>query len=174
MGCSENSKTRLDEGLLDSNEDNWSRLAQSYQLAREDEMAVDPYITAAELSEDGEMYSRLSSIYINLSQFEEAVDTLELAFDKGNLDRADQAYIRQARALLELNRHDEGLAAIRLAARDERSEDTAATWLRYLENEKTSMRQSKDNESCIKVSSAKHSIKQKNASTDAFFSVFEK
>ncbi len=126
----------LDEGLLDSDEDNWARLAQSYQLAREDEMAVEPYITAAELSEDGEMYSRLSSIYINLSQFEEAVDALENAFDKGDLDRSDQAYIRQARALLELNRHDEGLEAVRLAARDERSEDVAATWLRYLENEK--------------------------------------
>jgi tetratricopeptide (TPR) repeat protein len=78
----------------------------------------------------------LSSIYINLNQFEEAVDALENAFDKGDLDRADQAYIRQARALLELNRHDEGLEAVRLAARDERSEDVAATWLRYLENEK--------------------------------------
>ncbi len=126
----------LDEGLLDSDDNNWSRLAQSYQLAREDEMAVEPYITAAEMAEDGEMYSRLSSIYINLSQFEEAVDALEKAFDKGDLDRPDQAYIRQARAFLELNRHDEGLAALRLAARDERSEDVAATWLRYMENEK--------------------------------------
>jgi tetratricopeptide (TPR) repeat protein len=129
-------KQGLDEGLLDSDEDNWSRLAQSYQLAREDELAVEPYITAAEMAEDGEMYSRLSSIYINLSQFEEAVDALENAFEKGDLDRPDQAYIRQARALLELNRHDEGLVALRLAARDERSEEVAATWLRYMENEK--------------------------------------
>lgn len=129
-------KQGLDDGLLDPDEDNWSRLAQSYQLAREDEMAVEPYLTAGELAEDGEVYSRLSSIYINLNQFEEAVDILENAFAKGGLDREDQAYIRQARALLELNRHDEGLAAIRLAARDERSEDAAATWLRYLENEK--------------------------------------
>lgn len=127
----------LDEGLLDNDEDSWSRLAQSYQLAREDEMAVEPYITAAEMSADGELYSRLSSIYINLNQFEDAVVALENAFDKGGLDREDQAYLRQARALLELNRHDEGIAAARLAANDERSEDTAATWVRYLTNEKT-------------------------------------
>ncbi len=44
-------------------------------------MAVDPYITAGELAEDGEVYSRLSSIYINLNQFEDAVDALENAFD---------------------------------------------------------------------------------------------
>lgn len=127
----------INEGLLESNEDNWARLAQSYQLAREDQMAVAPYIEAAELAEDGEMYSRLSSIYINLSEFEDAVDALENAFDKGDLDRADQAYLRQARALLELNRHDEGIAAARLAGNDERSEDTSATWVQYLNNEKT-------------------------------------
>lgn len=127
----------LDDGLLDNDEDSWGRLAQSYQLSREDEMAVAPYIAAAELAEEGEVYSRLSSIYINLSQFEDAVDALENAFDKGGLDREDQAYLRQARALLELNRHDEGIAAARLAGNDERSVDTAATWVRYLTNEKT-------------------------------------
>ncbi len=127
----------LEEGLLDPDADNWARLAQSYQLAREDEMSIEPYITAAELSEDGENYSRLSSIYINLSQFEDAVDALDQAFAKGNLNRADQAYLRQARALLELNRHDEGIEAAQLAARDERSEDAAETWVQYLNNEKT-------------------------------------
>ncbi|MDG2089792.1 MAG: hypothetical protein P8J61_01585 [Gammaproteobacteria bacterium] len=127
----------INDGLLDSEEDIWSRLAQSYQLAREDELAVAPYIEASELAEDGESYSRLSSIYMNLNRFEDAVDALEDAFDKGDLDRADQTYLRQARAFLELNRHDEGIAAARLAARDERSEDTAATWVQYLNNEKT-------------------------------------
>ena len=124
-------------GLLESDAEIWSRLAQSYQLARENEMAVDPYVEASELAEDGEMYTRLSSIYINLERFVDAVDALENAFDKGDLDRADQAYLRQARAFLELNRHDEGIAAARLAANDDRSEDTAATWVRYLGNEKT-------------------------------------
>ncbi|MFL2840310.1 MAG: hypothetical protein ACJ0BT_00485 [Pseudohongiellaceae bacterium] len=127
----------LREGLIEPDEDSWSRLAQSYQLSREDEMAIDPYIEAAELSEDGEMYSRLSSIYINLNRFTDAVDAMENAFDKGGLNRMDQAYLRQARALLELNRHDEGIAAARLAGRDERSEDTASTWVEYLNNEKT-------------------------------------
>lgn len=128
----------LEEGLLESDdEDNWARLAQSYQLAREDEMAIEPYTRAAELASDGEMYSRLSSIYINLSRFEDAVDALDNAFSKGDLDRADQAYLRQARALLELNRHDEGIEAAQLAARDERSEEAAETWVQYLNNEKT-------------------------------------
>jgi len=126
----------LEQGLLDSDEESWSRLAQSYQLAREDGMAVDPFITAAELAEDGGMYSRLSSVYINLSRFSDAVDALENAFIKGDLLREDQAYIRQARALLELNRHDDGIAAARLAGRDERSEDVASTWVQYLTNEK--------------------------------------
>ncbi len=126
----------LEQGLLDSDEDSWARLAQSYQLAREDRMAVDPFITAAELAEDGEMYSRLSSVYINLSRFADAVDALENAFIKGGLAREDQAYIRQARALLELNRYTDGIAAARLASNDERSEDVARTWVQYLINER--------------------------------------
>jgi len=47
----------LESGLLDSEEDSWSRLAQSYQIAREDEMAIEPFILAAEISDRGEMYS---------------------------------------------------------------------------------------------------------------------
>ena len=127
----------LEKEILEPDIDTWTRIAQSYQLAREDELAIAPTTAAAELSEDGEMYSRLSSIYINLGRFEDAVDALDLAFTKGDLNRPDQAYLRQARAFLELERHDEGIAAVRLAARDERSEDAAQTWLRYLENEKT-------------------------------------
>ena len=127
----------MEDGIIEPDVDSWTRIAQSYQLAREDELAIEPTLMAAELADDGEMYSRLSSIYINLGRFDDAVEALNAAFDKGDLNRPDQAYLRQARAYLELERHDEGIEAVRLAARDERSEEAAATWLRYIQNEKT-------------------------------------
>jgi tetratricopeptide (TPR) repeat protein len=73
---------------------------------------------------------------MTLENYEAAIEAFEDAFEKGGLSRADQAYLLQARAFLELNRHDEGIQAARNAARDQRSADTAQTWVTHLTNEK--------------------------------------
>ncbi len=126
----------LEQGLIEDPDFNfWSNIGQAYQFAREDEMAIEPLTRAAELDETGDTYSRLATVYINLGRFEEAIDVFDNAFAKGDLNRPDQTYLRQAQVLLNLNRFDEALAAARAAGRDERSEDAAATWVRYIQNE---------------------------------------
>lgn len=126
----------LEQGLIEDPDFNiWSNIGQAYQFAREDEMAIEPLTRAAELDETGDTYSRLATVYINLGRFDEAVGIFENAFAKGDLNRPDQTYLRQAQVLLNLNRFDEALAAARAAGRDERSEEAASTWVRYIQNE---------------------------------------
>lgn len=135
-GSAKTMEQGLEEGMIeDADFDFWSNVGQAYQFAREDEMAIEPLTRAAELDETGDTYSRLATVYINLGRFEDAIPVFENAFAKGDLNRPDQTYLRQAQVLLNLNRFDEALAAARAAGRDERSEDTAATWVRYIQNE---------------------------------------
>lgn len=135
-GCARVMQEGMDEGIIEEDEGNLAFLSTCYQIAREDEKAAPPLERAAEMSEDGEHFARLGRIYSTMAEFEKAVDAFERAFEKGELDRPDQVYLSQARALMELNRFDEGLVAARAARRDERSEETADTWITVLTREK--------------------------------------
>ena len=135
-GCAQILEKGINEGIIEEDEDNLAFLATCYQVAREDARAL-PYLErAAAMSEDGELYARLGRVHMTLDQMEEALDAFAEAFEKGGLDRADQVYLSQARAFMELNRYDEGIQAARNASRDERSEESARTWITVLGNEK--------------------------------------
>ena len=100
-------------------------------------MALEPLANAAELDDSGDTYSRLATAYINLGRFADAVPAFGDAFAKGDLNRPDQTYLRQAQVFLNLNRFDEATEAARMAGElDERSEDAAATWVQYINNER--------------------------------------
>jgi len=136
FGCAQMIKKGMENGLIEEDEDNLSFIAQCYQLAREDSLAL-PYLErAAAMSDDGELYARLGRVYMTLDDMDKAADAFEAAFDKGGLGRPDQVYLTQARAYMELNRYDEALQAARNAGRDERSAGTARTWVTVLTNEK--------------------------------------
>lgn len=135
-GCARIMERGMADGIIEEDEDNLSFLSTCYQIAREDEKAAPPLERAAAMSDDGEKYARLGRIYATMSEWEKSVDAFEEALDRGGLDRPDQVYLSMARSLLELNRHDDGITAARNAMRDERSEDTARTWVTVLTREK--------------------------------------
>ena len=88
------------------------------------------------MADDGELYARLGRIYSTMTEWEKSIDAFNQAMEKGSIDRPAQVYLSMARAYMELNRYDEGLEAARAAQRDERSRDTARTWLTVLTREK--------------------------------------
>lgn len=135
-GCAKIIEMGMAEGIIPEDESNLAFLSTCYQIAREDEKAAAPLARAAAMSDDGEHYARLGRIYATMEEYEQCVESFDNAFDKGGLDRPDQAYLSVARCYMELNRYDEGIEAARAARRDERSEDTADTWITVLSREK--------------------------------------
>ncbi len=135
-GCARIIERGMADGIIEQDEGNLSFLSTCYQIAREDEKAAPPLERAAAMSDDGELYARLGRIYSTMTEWDKAIDAFRQAMDKGDLDRPDQAYLSMARAFMELNRYDEGLEAARAAQRDERSRDTARTWVTVLTREK--------------------------------------
>ena len=135
-GCARIMEKGMSDGIIEEDAGNLSFLSTCYQIAREDEKAVEPLERAAVMTEDGENYARLGRIYSTMQEFEKSVESFEMALEKGELDRPDQVYLSMARSLMELNRYDEGIEAARSARDDERSEDTANTWITVLTREK--------------------------------------
>lgn len=126
-------------GAIEENADNLEFLATAYQTAREDERALEPLRRAAEMSGEGPLYYRLGRIYMNLRDYENAVEAMDNALDAGGVDREDQLYQTQATAYYLLDRYDEAIEAARNAGEaDERSADSAQSMVTSFQRAKES------------------------------------
>lgn len=127
----------LDDGLVESNERNWRLLAQSWQLAQEDQMAVPALTRAAGLAEDGTLDISLAQSYQNLYEWDQCVDAAREGIRKGDLRREDQAYMILGACLFELKEYSAARTAFEQAAEDERSRGNARSWMQYVASEET-------------------------------------
>lgn len=127
-------QTGLDSGFIESTLSNWRLLAQSWQMAAEDDRALPAYDRASSLSDDGELDMRLAQSYANLARWEECAASARAALNR-NVARTDQTNMLLGNCLLEQRRWSEASEAFRAAARDERSRSNAQQFLAFIENE---------------------------------------
>jgi tetratricopeptide (TPR) repeat protein len=125
----------LDSGFIESTMENWRLLAQSWQIAAEDEMALPAYAHASELASDGELDMRLAQSYANLARWEECIESSRTALNRGGLPRTDQVNLLLGNCLVEARRYGEALEAFRSAARDDRSRSAANQWIAFVQGE---------------------------------------
>ncbi|MBN1239058.1 MAG: tetratricopeptide repeat protein [Gammaproteobacteria bacterium] len=125
----------LEDGSIESSEQNWRLLSQAWQLAQEDEKAIPALTRAAELAEDGELNVRLAQSHANLANWEDCIEASRTGLQRGGLSRPDQANLLLGNCLAELKRYEEARAAFQAAARDERSRSGAEQWLQYIQSE---------------------------------------
>ncbi|WNZ55993.1 tetratricopeptide repeat protein [Microbulbifer sp. MKSA007] len=115
---------------------NLETLAQAYQMSQELQKAIPQLEAAAQLSDKGEIYSRLAGIYLDLDQNEKALSMGKKALAKGGIKRVDQLHIVMGMANANLKRYDAALKSLKLARKDERSEKFANQWISFVEGEK--------------------------------------
>ncbi len=131
----------LESGAIESTETNWRILAQAWQLAQEDELAIPAMIRAADLTENGEVNLRLAQSYQNLARYDECVDAAREAISKGDLRREDQANMILGACLFELKEYGQARTAFQTAAEDNRSASGARSWIDYVNIEEDRERQ---------------------------------
>ncbi|GAA5525181.1 hypothetical protein Maes01_01746 [Microbulbifer aestuariivivens] len=129
-------KKGLDEKKIERTSKNLETLAQAYQMAQELQKAIPALEGAAKLSDKGELYSRLASIYLDLDKNELSVTMGKRALDKGGLKRPDQLYIVLGMAYANQKEYNEALKQLKKALKDERSRKFAEQWIAYVEKEK--------------------------------------
>ncbi len=125
----------LNEGIIESTVNNWRVLAQSWQLAQEDEKAIPALSHAAGLSDDGELDLRLAQSHQNLANWTECSDAAREALRKGDLRRADQGNMILGACLFELEEYGQARTAFRTAEEDTRSRTSAQSWIQYVNAE---------------------------------------
>lgn len=128
-------ETGLESGFIESSMTNWRTLAQSWQLAQEDEKALPAYSRASSLADDGELDMRLAQSYANLARWEECIESARTALNRGGVNRTDQLNLLLGNCLVEERRYSEALEAFRAAARDDRSRTSANQWIAFVQGE---------------------------------------
>jgi hypothetical protein len=131
----------LDEGIIESTENNWRVLAQAWQLAQEDEKAIPALSHAAGLSDSGELNLRLAQSHQNLAQWQDCIDAAREGLRKGDLRRTDQGSMILGACLFELDEYGQARTAFQTAEDDTRSRTSARSWILYVNAEEERERQ---------------------------------
>ncbi|KMT64600.1 tetratricopeptide repeat protein [Catenovulum maritimum] len=126
----------MQQGVVESNVKNLTFLAQAYTLAKEDSKAIPVLAKAADLSEDGNLDAQLGQTYLNLEQFELAIEATEKALKKGDLKDEGRAQLVLGMAYFNLKYFDKSLKALAIAAEHNGSKKMAQQWKKYVAKEK--------------------------------------
>jgi len=125
----------FEKGVLKKTAGNYRMLANAYTLSQNDKKAIEPLVQAARLSNEGELDVRLGQSYLNLDQYDKAVDALRKGLDKGGIRNASDVQVMLGMALFELKQYDAAKRAFRVAQGDSKSSRVAGQWLEYIESE---------------------------------------
>ena len=125
----------MTEGLVERNEKNLSLLGSSYQRAQEYRKASPVLEEAAKKSKDGNAWSRLAGVYLNLNENEKALVAARNALKKGDLKREDLAWMNRGTAEQALHCYKDASKSFAKAAKFEKTEKGAKSWKAYVTNE---------------------------------------
>lgn len=99
---------------------------------------------AASKATDGESYSRLAGIYVDLERYEDAIRTANEAIRRGKVKRLDLVYMTKGNAEFNLKRYDDSIKSFRKIKKDGPSGKSAEDWIRYVDNERKRDKQLRD------------------------------
>lgn len=130
----------LKNGMSEKNYKNYNLLSMAYIKGQDREKAIEPLKYAANFSEDGQLYMRLANLHLQLDRYENAVNAIEDAIEKGGILRLDLAKFLQGQAYIQVQKFDLARQAFKEAAKDERTLKNANIWLQYIDTEEKRIR----------------------------------
>lgn len=126
----------LETDKLAEDERNLTFLAQSWNFAKESEKAIPVMIAAAKLSETGELYAQLGQMYLNMDQWEQAIQASKQAIEKGGLRNEGMAHLVIGMARFNGGDYNEAMNELAKAQEFDGSRGMATQWLKFVEGEK--------------------------------------
>jgi len=102
--------TGLHNGTIESTEENWKLLAQSYQQLHKDELAIKALKEAAvHFPKSGDIELQIGQLYYTLDKIPDAYNYIKLALNKGKVSKPAQSYFLLAYLAFEMKNLDEAL-----------------------------------------------------------------
>ncbi|MFT4612934.1 MAG: tetratricopeptide (TPR) repeat protein [Bacteroidia bacterium] len=135
----------MDKGLkndsIESKSKNWEIAGNSWRQAQEIDKAIPAMEQAASKSDKGELYARLGNIYLDGDQFKKAISAINKGLNKGGVNRPDTARLVLGMAYFNVKEYDKARKAFVAAGRDDRSEEYAEQWLKFMDSERKRQKQ---------------------------------
>jgi len=131
----------LEDGIVLENIKILNYLAQAWMSAKEVENAIPVLKRAAKLSKSGNLDAKLAEAYIQLEQWENAIDAGKNARRKGDLDNLGSIYIAIGMAHFNLKQYSKAIDNFNLAKLQKPQKKVAEQWIRYAEKEKNKYEQ---------------------------------
>ncbi len=131
--------TVMDKGIkgdaIDPTSKNWEIMGNAYRQAQEVDKAIPAMEEAASRSDTGELYARLGNIYLDGDQNRKAITAINKGLQRGGVKRPDTARLVLGMAYFNVEEYDKARKAFQAAGRDERSEQYARQWIKYMDSE---------------------------------------
>ena len=135
----------MDKGLknesIEGKSKNWEIAGNSWRQAQEIDKAIPAMEEAAAKSDKGELYARLGNIYLDGDEFNKAITAINKGLQKGGVNRPDTARLVLGMAYFNTKQYEKARKAFEAAGKDERSEEYAKQWMKYMESELERQRQ---------------------------------
>jgi tetratricopeptide (TPR) repeat protein len=125
----------LEDGAISPKAESFELLANSLIAAREYERSLGPLQTAAEMSEDGNLYVRLGQVHMQREAWTEASGLLEKAVEKGSLKDPGNADLLLGIAYYNGARAARARSSFQRARQHEATRDAANRWITHLDVE---------------------------------------
>jgi tetratricopeptide (TPR) repeat protein len=125
----------LEAGTIEADAKAYELLANSWIAAREFEKSLPPLQTAAELSDDGDLYVRLGQVYLQRELWSKAAKPLQMAVEKGGLKDPGNAQLLLGIAYYNGERVGQALSSFVRARQHDSTRTAADNWISHIEKE---------------------------------------
>ncbi len=149
---------------IKANSKNLELLGNSWRQAQHVKESITALEGAAKTSDSGELYSRLSAVYLDNEDFAKSVKAANKGFKKGGVKRKDNLWVIKGMAEFNLDRLKSAKSSFRNAGKDKRSKKLAAQWDSFLGKEQKRREQlAKDLEDLKRVKAKLAKFKEEKA-----------
>ena len=132
--AAERLKEGINNGVVESNEDNWKRVADNYFFAKDLENAVDAYSKASSFSSSGKYDYKVAIMYQDRDNYNKAVEMYQSAIRKGNLREGDlgYAYMNLGVSQFRLGQESAAVNTMKQAAKFSNVAKNANAYIKYI------------------------------------------
>ncbi len=126
----------LDDGKVEADSETYEKLANAWIQARDFDEAIPPLTRAAQLSDDGNLFMRLGQVQVQREDWQEAVDVLQEAINKGDLEDPGQANLLLGIAYFNLDRLGDAREYFQRATRSAQHREMAGDYIRLIDSKR--------------------------------------
>jgi len=126
----------LANGQVSATEQHWELLGQTWARAKEWDQAIAAYGKAADKGNAGKHHLRRARMFTYQNEWQNAIQAAGKALDDDAFDSRGEAHLLIGRGHLELDHHDEAMAAFDAARDYAETADEAKRWRKYAERER--------------------------------------